>query len=199
MEVQSRLTKCKEQMLQATERLKEAQLLRRIRSGDDSAFVETYDLFAPKIWRHVLYRTGSGETADDIMSDTFLRAWEYVRSKAKEIEHLRAFLYRIANNLVVDHYRRRAKAAIPIDEDLERTLGADDGLDDRLDLGFEKDRMRRALLELRTEVRELLVMRFVDDLSIEEIAVTTGRSKNAVYVAIHRAIKELKTVCVTTR
>jgi len=181
------------------ERLKDAQLLRRIRNGDDSAFVETYDLYAPKLFRHALFRTDSEELAEDMVSETFLKAWEYVRTNAKEITHLRAFLYRVANNLVIDHYRRKDKASLPIDENMERTIGDVEAhrIPERIDAGLESDRIRRALASLRPEARELLVMRYIDDLSIEEIAETTGKNKNAVYVALHRGVKELKTICST--
>ena len=185
-------------MLQAIDRLKEAQILRRIQKGDDSAFTEAYDLYAPKLWKHAYYRTGAKEHADDIMSDTFLKAWEFIRVRAKEIQHLRAFLYRVTNNLIIDHYRRNARAPVRMDEELERTLGYDTGIEDETDMNFESEKMRLALAELRVEVREVLVMRFIDDLSIEEISDATGKSKNAVYVSIHRAIKELKTVCAAT-
>lgn len=183
-------------MVMPLEHLKEAQLLRRIRSGDDSAFVETYDLFAPKIYRHILFRTDSPETAEDVMSETFLKAWEYVRTNSKDIQHLRAFLYRVANNLLVDFYRKRVRAAVPIDEDLERTLGDDPKhMPERVDMILQSDKLRQALTGLRPEVRELLVMRYLDDLSIDEIAEATGKNKNAVYVALHRGVKELKEVC----
>mgnify|MGYP001286659091 CR=1 FL=1 len=60
-------------------------LLARIQSGDGSAFIEAYDLFAPKLYRHALFRTSSPEVAEDIASETFTRAWEVIREKAKEI------------------------------------------------------------------------------------------------------------------
>jgi RNA polymerase sigma-70 factor (ECF subfamily) len=184
--------------MQALDRLKETQLLRRIKGSDEAAFVEAYDLYAPKIYRHALYRTGSSETASDVMGETFLKAWEYFRLHAQEVKNLKAFIYRICNNLVIDHYRRNARAPVPIDEDLERTLGVDAGIVEWADRNMEGERVRKAMCELRVEVREILVMRFIDDLTIEEIAEATGRNRNAVYVAIHRAVKELKIVCSTT-
>lgn len=177
------------------DRLKEAHLLRRIRSGDPAAFVETYDLFAPKIYRHALFKTSSPETADDVMSETFLRAWEVVRERADEIRNLRAFLYRIADNLIIDWYRKRAKAPIGISEEMEETLPHDARIEEKAEISLKGDRMRLALEAARPEIRELLVMRYIDDLSIEEIAGLTGKKKNAVYVAIHRAVKELKRLC----
>lgn len=177
------------------ERLKEGKLLRRLRSGDASAFVEAYDIFAPKIYRHALYRTSSHETAEDIMSLTFLRAWEYVSTNASEIERLKAFLYRIANNLIVDHYRSKARAPVGLTEEMERTMAVEASAESRAERALEKDRLHGALGELREETRELLVMRYIDELSIEEIAALKGKKKNAVYVALHRAVKELKNAC----
>lgn len=182
-------------MMPTIDRLKEAQILRRIQKGDDAAFTEAYDIYAPKLWKHAYYRTGAKEHADDILSETFLKAWEFVRERSKEIQHLRAFLYRVSNNLIIDHYRRNARAPIPMDEDIERTLSDDTEIELDTDLKIESEKMRQALLTLKIDVRELLVMRFIDDLTIEEISIATGKTKNAVYVSIHRAVKELKNVC----
>lgn len=178
-------------------KLKESQLLRRLKKKDDSAFVEAYDIYAPKIFRHALFRTSSEEVAQDIMSETFLRAWEYLRSGKKELTYLQAFLYRIANNLVVDHYRSRAKDPDRIDEHLERRLGQDSGIIETTDLRIEYERMLAALSLIKEDARDLLVMRYIDELTIEEISVRTDKKKNAVYVALHRAVKELKHVCET--
>jgi RNA polymerase sigma-70 factor (ECF subfamily) len=184
-------------MNQVIDHLKEAQWLSRIQTGDDSAFTEVYQDYAPRIWKHVYYRTNNRESADDIMSETFLRTWEFVRVRSHEVEHLRAFIYRVANNLVVDHYRSRSRAAIQMDEEMERTLGYDAEIDIQAEERLQADNMRRALLQLQAEARDLLVMRFIDELTIEEIADALGKNRNAVYVSIHRAVKKLKEVCST--
>ncbi len=181
------------------ERLKEALLLTRIQSGDETAFVETYELFGPKIYRHALFRTSSPETADDIMSETFVRAWDTIRVKADEIQHLKAFLYRVADNLIIDHYRRNARAAVAISDEIEETLRAPGDPHAEVDRLLKSERLVQALDGLRADTRDLLVMRYIDDLPIEEIAEMTGKKKNAVYVALHRAVKELKTACPVTQ
>ncbi len=181
------------------ERLKEALLLSRIQSGDETAFVETYEFFGPKIYRHALFRTSSPETADDIMSETFVRAWETMRVKAAEIQHLKAFLYRVADNLIIDHYRRNARAAVAISDEIEETLRAPGDPHKDVDRMLKSERLVQALDRLRPETRDLLVMRYIDDLPIEEIAEMTGKKKNAVYVALHRAVKELKIACPATQ
>lgn len=177
------------------ERIKEALLLSRIQSGDGTAFIEAYDIFAPKLYRHALFRTSSPEVADDIASETFTRAWEVIREKAKEIRHLKAFLYRIADNLIIDHYRKNSRAAIPISEEIEETLRAPGDPHEALDRTLAGEKMAGLLALLRPETRDLLVMRYIDDLPIEHIAASTGKKKNAVYVALHRAVKELKDIC----
>lgn len=177
------------------ERLKEAILLSRLKRGDQTAFAETYDLFAPRLYRHVLYRTSAPEVAEDIMSETFLRAWQVVRERAEEIRSLKAFLYRIAGNLVIDHYRRQARAPTALTEEMEKTLVHDARIPETADLSLGRDRLAAALGRLRAETRALLVMRYIDDLPIEEIARQVGKERNAVYVALHRAVKELQRRC----
>jgi RNA polymerase sigma-70 factor (ECF subfamily) len=177
------------------EGLKETLLLSRIQAGDESAFVETYELFAPKIYRHALFRTSSPQTAEDIMSETFVRAWETVRNRAGEIRHLKAFIYRVADNLIIDHYRKNARAAVSISDELEQTLASPGDPHEQLDRVLAGDLMKAQLDRLRPETRDLLVMRYVDDLPIEHIAERVGKKKNAIYVALHRAVKELQQLC----
>jgi RNA polymerase sigma-70 factor (ECF subfamily) len=177
------------------EGLKESLLLARIQTGDEAAFVETYELFAPKIYRHALFRTSSPQIAEDIMSETFVRAWETVQNKASEIRHLKAFIYRIADNLIIDHYRKNARAAVSISEELEQTLASPGDPHETLDRVLAGDRLAAQLSRLRPEARDLLVMRYIDDLPIEDIAERAGKKKNAIYVALHRAVKELQQLC----
>ncbi len=181
------------------EGLKETLLLARIQSGDESAFVEAYGHFAPKIYRHALFRTSSPQTAEDVMSETFARAWGVVRARSGEIRHLKAFLYRIADNLIIDHYRSNARAPVPIDEDLEATLSSPSDPQRDLDRTLASDLLAEGLARLRPETRDLLVMRYIDDLPIGHIAERTGKKKNAVYVALHRAVKELQQLCAGPR
>lgn len=174
---------------------KEKSLLKRIHRGDASAFAETYDLFAPKIYRHALFRTSSKETAEDIMSQTFLKAWEYISKNAKEVTYLKAFLYRVANNLIIDHYRAKDRMPVSLTDEMEQVLPGGGDIEEETDFVLDKDRMHDALCQLKVETRELLVMRYVDDLTMDEIAELKGKNKNALYVALHRAVKELKIIC----
>lgn len=181
----------------AVEAKKEKSLLRRIHRGDASAFAETYDLFAPKIYRHALYRTSSKEVAEDIMSQTFLKGWEFISKNPREVTYLKAFIYRIANNLIIDFYRSKARKPVSLTDEMEQVLPDDIVIEEETDLVLRRDRMHEALCLLKEETRELLIMRFIDELSMDEIAELKGKNKNALYVAIHRAVKELKLICST--
>lgn len=181
--------------MRTIEKMSDVRFLKRLKKGDHTAFTEAYDLYAPKLYRHALYRTSSHETAEDIMGQTFLKAWEFVSERAVEIDNLKAFLYRICNNLIIDHYRSKARTDVAISETLERTLSSGEDIEAVTELGIEIDRMHEALEELHVDAKELIVMRYIDELSMDEIADIKGKTKNALYVALHRAIKELKTVC----
>lgn len=179
------------------DKMKESKLLKRLKKGDHSSFTEAYDLLAPKLYRHAFFRVSSHEIAEDIMGQTFLKAWESVSKNPKEIENLKAFLYRICNNLIIDYYRSKVRTNIGMTEEVERTLSSDEDIEAFTDGIIAKEKMHEALETLKDETRELIVMRYIDELSIEEIAAIQGKTKNSLYVALHRAIKELKLVCST--
>lgn len=179
------------------DKMKESKLLKRLKKGDHASFAEAYDVFAPKLYRHAFYRTSSHEIAEDIMGQTFLKAWEFTTKKSNEIENLKAFLYRICNNLIIDHYRSKSRTEVGMTEGIERTLSSDEDIEAFADTILATERMHEALDELKHETRELIVMRYIDELSMDEIAEIQGKTKNALYVALHRAVKELKTVCST--
>lgn len=165
-------------------------LLERAASGDSDAFSQVYERFAAAMYRHAYFRVSDKALAEDIMADIFLKTWEYIAA-GKRVDNLKSFLYRVANNLIIDHYRRKNRQPIPMDEDLERVL--DDGRNpiEPIDRRLDADAVAAAMKHLRADYREVVAMRYFDDLSYDEIAELTGRSKNAVYISAHRGLKEL--------
>ncbi len=166
----------------------------RINQGDPNTFLEVYNFYAPKLFRHIYYRVSSRETAEDLAQQVFYKVWQYLVAAEKKIDDLNAFLYRTANNLVVDHYRKAERKDIKINEDLERTLTVETSDVAEIDRDFDLDLIKRALNLLSEEQKNLIIWRYLDDMSIKEIAKISGKSKNAVYVALHRAVKELKKI-----
>lgn len=175
-------------------KLTDALLAQRVQRGDPEAFAAAYDRYAPMILRHLSYRAPNKETAEDLLSKTFLKCWEYVRS-GKKIVYLKQFLYTTAQNALTDHYRRKSTADIPTDD-----FTAYDRPDEHdhttvmLDRDFDKVALAESLAKIRPEFRDVLVMRYIDELEINEVAKTLKVSPNAVYVRLHRALKSLKEV-----
>lgn len=156
----------------------------------EQEFLKAYDQFADAIFRHCVFRVSDRESAKDITQGTFVRLWDYM-SQGKKVDNMRAMLYRIANNLIIDEYRKRKYDSLDKMRDEE---GFDIGFEIKRDIEA-KDEYSQAmgLLErLPEKHRETLVMRHIDGLSIKEIAHLTHESENVISVRIHRAIEKLK-------
>ncbi len=152
---------------------------------------EAYDLYADAIFRHCYLRLMNRERGKDIMHDTFIKAFEYAK-KGKEIENIRALLYKIANNLIIDYVRKAKEMSL----DQLQESGFDPSNNDGTEFGKTMD--ERVVIEklscLDKDDRELIVLRFVDNMKPQEIAAIMDLEPNTVSVRIHRALKQLKTV-----
>jgi len=178
---------------------KRRDVLAKINQGDENAFLKMYDFYAPKLFRHVYYRTGVKEVAEDIAQQVFYKIWQYLLTSENKIDNLNAFLYRSANNLIADYYRKAERKNITIDGEnnsmeVEKKLSAEPSYIKETDQGLAIETIKRSLKQLSPEYQQLITWRYLDDLSITEITKISGKSRNAIYVGIHRALKELKKI-----
>lgn len=159
--------------------------------ADKEKFLEAYDQYAEAIYRHCFFRVFSQNRAEDLTQETFLRTWQYIAG-GNNVENLRAFLYRVANNLIIDESRKKKEESL--DALLEESPAFDPPFDERE--GIEKkillEDIRLAMRELLPQERDLLIMRYVDDLEPKEIAEILDISPNNVSVKLNRAVKALK-------
>lgn len=148
-----------------------------------------YEQYADAIFRHCYLRLGNREVAKELMQDTFIKAFQFAGT-GKKIDNIRALLYRIAGNLVIDHVRRAKETSL----DALQEAGYDPtGSDDRQLAGrLEDQRVMETLRKLDKEDRDIVVMRFVSDMKPREIAEQLGVSANVASVRIHRALQQLK-------
>lgn len=159
----------------------------------EQGLTEAYDRYADAIFRHCYFRLGNRERAMELMQDTFCKAWEHL-AKGRDIEHVQAFLYRIAGNLVIDEVRRLKRRPETSLEDLQEE-GFDpsaEGGEAELQNAVDSAALLAQLEHLDQQSRDVLVMRFVDGLPPQEIAALLGVSANVVSVRIHRATKKLR-------
>jgi RNA polymerase sigma-70 factor (ECF subfamily) len=159
-------------------------------AGDAEAFGKLYDRYVRKIHDYLFYRCHHRETAEDLTSLTFTKALERLASFDAEKGTFSAWLYRIARNTLIDHYR----AAKP-ETDIEDVW---DLLRDGTDVAREAEtaeRLRQVeahLASLPAEHRELVIMRVWDGLSYAEIAEVTGKSEAACKMAFSRTMSALR-------
>jgi len=151
---------------------------------------EAYDLYADAIFRHCYFRLNQRERAKELMQDTFMKAYQYLH-KGEAVDNMRAFLYRIANNLIIDDVRKIKEQSL----DALQEAGFDPtGADDHsVSKRLEQERVLGTLSKLQDDDRQIVSMRFIEELKPQEIGEILGLSPNVVSVRIHRALKELKT------
>ena len=169
----------------------EENLIERSLGGDGAAFGELYDRYHASIYRFILLRTGHKEEAEDLAHQVFLSAWEHMSGYVDKGYPFGSWLYRIARNRVVDHYRvKRDTTALDAPETAELAGAAD--LESDADRALVMERVERALRTLAPDHQEVIILRFVEELSLREAATAMERSEGAVKLLQHRAIKALR-------
>lgn len=152
-------------------------------------FLQAYEEYSDPLFRHCFYRVSEREVALDLTQETFVKTWEYVAS-GKEVGNLRPFLYKVANNLIIDYYRKKKSDSLDALQEGGFDVQSDDA--ERILVASEGRHALQALGMLEEKYRQVVVMRFVDELTPREIAEIIGESENAVSVRINRSIKKLK-------
>ncbi|MEK7479075.1 MAG: sigma-70 family RNA polymerase sigma factor [Patescibacteria group bacterium] len=173
--------------------MKESELILQAKKGEAEAFGTLYDTYAPAIYRFVLFKVGTKSDAEDVTHQVFLKAWKSMKKYRDEGHPFSSWLYRIAQNTVIDHYRSNRSHA-NIDTLPEDTLSEMPGFEENVDRGLQVEFVRRAIRELDDTGQNVLLMKFVNDLSNKEISATLQKSEGAIRVIQHRALKQLKTI-----
>jgi RNA polymerase sigma-70 factor (ECF subfamily) len=157
---------------------------------DSSAFGQLYDFYLPRIYGFIYRRVQDQPVAEDLTSMTFQRALENVRRSEFRNDSFGGWLYRVASNVVVDHVRRDHHHVSLTDFE-EREEPGDLALD-ALAAALDRDQLQRAMRQLSNTHREVLVLRFYDDLDVPEICAVLGCSREALAVRVHRALRALR-------
>lgn len=154
-------------------------------------FIKAYDDFADDIFRYCLFKVSNRETAKDLVQETYIKTWTYI-TEDKPVGNLRAFLYKVAHNLVIDEYRRRKPTSL--DGLQEGGFDVEGSNEEEITLSAETSVILEAIEKLPPHFREVVVMRYVHDLSPREIADILGEKENAVSVRLNRAVKKAQEI-----
>ena len=167
-------------------------LLKRARQWDEDALAEVYDTLAPAIYRYAYRRVGHQDTAQEIVSETFHRFLVALKHGSGPTTHLSAWLYRVAHNLIVDFYRR-LPALDP--ESIDDVVIAEaDQSEQHLERRMQASQARAALQQLTPLQQQVIVLRFFEELSIEEVGQVIDRTEGAVKALQHRALGSLRRI-----
>jgi RNA polymerase sigma-70 factor (ECF subfamily) len=168
------------------------ELIRLAKDGEAEAFGELYERHVNAVYRFLYARLDNRLDAEDFSEEVFLRAWNSLSSYHERGIPFLAFLLIIARNVLIDHYRRNGRAPqhVPIDDLQLSDKNPDPG--EVTSLNLKHQELRQAIELLRDDYQEVLVLRFLNDLSPTETAQVMKRSTGAVRVLQHRAIAALR-------
>jgi RNA polymerase sigma-70 factor (ECF subfamily) len=168
----------------------ELELVRRAIQRDREAFGALYDKHVVRVYRHIYYIVGRPAEAEDLTAQAFLQAWEAIERYQIRGAPFVSWLLRIAHNLAVSYLRSKREAS-----ELPETLvdvSRQGNPEQEVLRGADGERVREAILGLRDEQRQVIILRFVDDLEYREVAEIVGKSVAAVRVIQHRALNSLR-------
>ena len=159
----------------------------------EKSFLAVYDANADALFRHCVARVRDREMAKDIVQETFTRTWIYL-AEGKTIEYMRAFLYRTLHNLIVDTMRKKRPASLDKMQEEDDFEPADESRDPDAMVREEMKKAVELVHALEESYASVITMRYIDQLSLREIADILKISENVVSVRIHRGLKQLRSL-----
>jgi RNA polymerase sigma-70 factor, ECF subfamily len=172
--------------------LSDDQALKQAAQGDNDAFGVLYERYVARIYSYIYYRTGSESDAEDLTARVFHRAYDHIGTYKNTGVPFSAWLYRIAHNLVANWHRDNSRRReVPLDDSPEiehRSALPEAEIID----GQQLDNLMKILRKLPPERQQLIILKFVEQLSNSEIGVIMGRSEGAIKSLYHRTLYVLK-------
>jgi RNA polymerase sigma-70 factor, ECF subfamily len=168
----------------------EVELVTRAIQGDKEAFGTLYEQYLDAIFRYIYYRVHNNADAEDLTETVFLKVWEALPAYQISEVPFKAWLYRIAHNVVIDQYRA-FKVQVPLESQIALH---DDGLgpEEMAAIQENSERLFTALAQLEPAYQQVLLLRFVNGLSHTETSSVMTRSEGAIRVLQHRALNALR-------
>ncbi|HEX4018774.1 MAG TPA: ECF subfamily RNA polymerase sigma factor, BldN family, partial [Frankiaceae bacterium] len=170
-----------------------ADLVARSQAGEPEAFGLLYDRYVDLVYRYIYYRVGSPTLAEDLVSETFLRALRRIDSFTWQGRDFAAWLVTIARNLIADHFKSgRYRLEITTEDILESgPAQTTDGPESLVLDSLTNATLLSAVKKLNPEQQECIVLRFLQGLSVNETALAMGKNDGAIKALQYRAVRAL--------
>jgi RNA polymerase sigma-70 factor (ECF subfamily) len=166
-------------------------LVQAAQSGDTSAFGALYDRYVDSVFRYVLFRVGDRTLAEDVTSETFLRAFRRITSISYQGRDVGAWFVTIARNLVLDHVKSSRFRLEVATADPDDGASTESGPEHEVLTRLTHVELLRCVRLLGEDQRECIVLRFLQGLSVSETANIMGRNDGAIKALQHRAVRRL--------
>lgn len=168
--------------------INDSELVVRAKAGDHSAFTLIYERYAAPIYRYIYFRVGEAELAEDLQAEVFLRMLEGIHRYEERGWPISAWLYRIAHDRTVDTMRRRRHRR---QVSLDVWGGCCDGPEKTVSMQLDYEELNRTLNDLTDDQRQVILLRFMADMSVQEVAKMLGRTEGSVKALQHRGLQSL--------
>ncbi|GAB4521895.1 MAG: sigma-70 family RNA polymerase sigma factor [Anaerolineae bacterium] len=167
--------------------------LTRARNGDQEAIVSIYHQYFDPVYQFCRLRVGDAHTAQDLASEVFVRFIKALKRDTAPHTSLRGWIFRVARNLIYDHYGREQE--LPVDT-LDQWLATDANTDPEVQAlrSIQAERAHRAISMLAPAQQEVLLLRFDQQLSLQETADIMDKQVNAIKALQFRAVNTLRQI-----
>jgi RNA polymerase sigma-70 factor (ECF subfamily) len=172
----------------------EASIVKRAKT-DDQAFEILYNHYFPRIYGYVFKRVGHQQTAEDIVSQTFLKVFVNLPNYSHQGYTFGAWVYKIATNNLIDHYRKSGKTkSVNIESIAEPTDEKRPALHEEVQQGFDRELVNKCINQLPEKYQKIIHLKYFAQMSSKEIAEVLGISSGNARVMLHRALKHFQKI-----
>ncbi len=169
-------------------------LVIKARQGDSEAFGQIYDQFAGRLFRYIRIKIQNQQEAEDVLQEVFIKAYRGLAGVNMEGLNFSAWIYKIAGNCVNDHFRKVYRGPVTTSIKDSMDLADKTSLEQEAATNSDMEIAIRAFALLPALYRQVLELRFIQDLSVRETAAVLGKSNLAVRLIQHRALKKMKNI-----
>jgi RNA polymerase sigma-70 factor (ECF subfamily) len=159
-----------------------------MKTNVEEEFTRACEEHSNALFRYCCFKISDREIAKDLVQETYMKAWIYI-TKGEEVRNIRAFFYKILSNLIIDQYKKKKTLSLDAlsKDGFEPAFNEKDDLENRLD-GAIALKMLNQIPEM---YREVIFMRYVQDMSLQEISQITKEPENTIAVKVHRGLKKV--------
>ena len=173
--------------------MNEKDIIPRLKRFDEQALAEVYDRFSASLYAYAYRLLGDPQQAEDCVGETFLRLLGALQVGRGPEQYLQAYLYRIAHNWITDQYRRQPLPSLPLDD---RLTSGEDGPESLAARRIVQSKVRSALRHLTPDQRQVILLKYVEGWSNDEVAAALQKPAGAIKSLQHRALERLRSMMV---